>query len=148
MANATSCSTICLSRIVQDFYEREFEFFGKVTGISGTIKEYPKGPARKAACLTELKKIEVRLLQGRGHCVCFCLCVYFFVSMFDCECVSSSKCVCVRACACVCVQMLRGCFFPIFSLFSFVWSPPLCFYLPPHLRSYQESTSPPTPKRL
>ena len=30
------------------FYEREFEFFGKVTAISGTIRPKPLGPERKA----------------------------------------------------------------------------------------------------
>ncbi|XP_056020742.1 phosphatidylinositol 4-kinase alpha-like isoform X2 [Ostrea edulis] len=42
------------------FYEREFDFFGKITTISGTIKPYPKGDERKNACLRELRKIELQ----------------------------------------------------------------------------------------
>ncbi|XP_052714253.1 phosphatidylinositol 4-kinase alpha-like isoform X6 [Crassostrea angulata] len=42
------------------FYEREFDFFGKITAISGTIKPYPKGDERKKACLEELRKIELQ----------------------------------------------------------------------------------------
>jgi phosphatidylinositol 4-kinase len=45
----------------KDFYEREFEFFGKVTGISGTLKPLIKRPKpeRKAKIEEELRKIEV-----------------------------------------------------------------------------------------
>ncbi|XP_042899450.1 phosphatidylinositol 4-kinase alpha isoform X2 [Parasteatoda tepidariorum] len=42
------------------FYEREFDFFGKVTAISGEIRPYPKGPQRKQACLDALAKIKVQ----------------------------------------------------------------------------------------
>lgn len=42
------------------FYEREFDFFGKITAVSGAIRSYPKGPARKKACLDELSKIKVQ----------------------------------------------------------------------------------------
>ncbi|XP_078336365.1 phosphatidylinositol 4-kinase alpha-like [Crassostrea virginica] len=42
------------------FYEREFDFFGKITAISGTIKPYPKGDERRNACLKELRKIELQ----------------------------------------------------------------------------------------
>lgn len=42
------------------FYEKEFSFFEKITGISGEIRKYPKGPERKNACLKELAKIEVQ----------------------------------------------------------------------------------------
>ncbi|XP_021377626.1 phosphatidylinositol 4-kinase alpha-like isoform X3 [Mizuhopecten yessoensis] len=42
------------------FYEREFDFFGKITSISGTIKPFPKGPERKKACLEELSKIKLQ----------------------------------------------------------------------------------------
>jgi phosphatidylinositol 4-kinase len=43
------------------FYEREFEFFGKVTGISGTLKPLIKRPKpeKKAKIEEELRKIEV-----------------------------------------------------------------------------------------
>ena len=46
----------------KDFYMREFEFFKEVTSVSGKIKNYPKGQARKVACINALK--EVTLRQG------------------------------------------------------------------------------------
>ena len=46
----------------KDFYAREFEFFKEVTSVSGKIKNYPKGQARKVACINALK--EVKLRQG------------------------------------------------------------------------------------
>ncbi|CAL8078131.1 unnamed protein product [Orchesella dallaii] len=49
-----------LSGNAKNFYEKEFSFFEKVTGISGEIRKYPKGPERKNACLQELSKIEVQ----------------------------------------------------------------------------------------
>ncbi|XP_055374781.1 phosphatidylinositol 4-kinase alpha [Condylostylus longicornis] len=42
------------------FYEREFDFFGKITAVSGEIRSFPKGPARKKACLEVLSKIKVQ----------------------------------------------------------------------------------------
>ncbi|EDV25664.1 uncharacterized protein TRIADDRAFT_55997 [Trichoplax adhaerens] len=49
-----------LSGAALNFYNREFEFFGKVTAISGAIKSFPKGKARKEACLRELSAINVQ----------------------------------------------------------------------------------------
>ena len=46
----------------KDFYSREFDFFNEVTSVSGKIKNYPKGQARKVACINALK--EVTLRQG------------------------------------------------------------------------------------
>ncbi|XP_011502431.1 PREDICTED: phosphatidylinositol 4-kinase alpha-like [Ceratosolen solmsi marchali] len=49
-----------LSGPAKQFYDREFNFFEKITSISGEIRPYPKGPERKQACLTALKKIRVQ----------------------------------------------------------------------------------------
>ncbi|KAF2720287.1 phosphatidylinositol-4-kinase [Polychaeton citri CBS 116435] len=45
----------------KDFFEREFDFFGKVTGISGTLKPFIKEPkpVKKAKIEEELRKIQV-----------------------------------------------------------------------------------------
>ncbi|KXT09093.1 hypothetical protein AC579_5298 [Pseudocercospora musae] len=45
----------------KDFYEREFDFFGRVTGISGTLKPLIKRPKpeKKAKIEEELRKIQV-----------------------------------------------------------------------------------------
>ena len=48
-----------LSGPARRFYEREFKFFEKITGVSGTIRPFPKGPERKTACLEALSKIVV-----------------------------------------------------------------------------------------
>ncbi|CAG0914490.1 unnamed protein product [Notodromas monacha] len=48
-----------LSGKAQEFYRREFDFFGRVTAISGDIRPYPKGPQRKQACLDALSRIKV-----------------------------------------------------------------------------------------
>ena len=47
----------------KDFYEKEFEFFGKVTGISGTLKPFIKRPKpeKKQKIEEELRKIEVEV---------------------------------------------------------------------------------------
>ncbi|GAA53851.1 phosphatidylinositol 4-kinase [Clonorchis sinensis] len=42
------------------FYKREFEFFDRITGVSGIIRNFPKGPARKKACLEALREIVVQ----------------------------------------------------------------------------------------
>nr|XP_058953334.1 phosphatidylinositol 4-kinase alpha-like [Pocillopora verrucosa] len=52
--------TNSLSGTALDFYKREFDFFDKVTAISGTIRPYPKGPERKQACLEALSKIKAQ----------------------------------------------------------------------------------------
>ncbi|XP_031784727.1 phosphatidylinositol 4-kinase alpha isoform X2 [Nasonia vitripennis] len=49
-----------LSGPAKKFYEREFDFFEKITSISGEIRPFPKGPERKQACLTALRKITVQ----------------------------------------------------------------------------------------
>lgn len=49
-----------LSGPAKKFYEREFDFFGKITSVSGEIRSFPKGQQRKAACLDALRKIEVQ----------------------------------------------------------------------------------------
>lgn len=48
------------SGAAKQFYEREFDFFGKITNVSGAIRHFPKGPARKKACLHELSRIKVQ----------------------------------------------------------------------------------------
>lgn len=50
-----------LSGPAKEFYEREFDFFSKITAISGEIRNYPKGKERKEALLKALRKIEVQL---------------------------------------------------------------------------------------
>ncbi|KAF7274503.1 hypothetical protein GWI33_012847 [Rhynchophorus ferrugineus] len=49
-----------LSGPAKMFYEREFDFFEKITAISGEIRPYPKGPERRQACLKALSKIKVQ----------------------------------------------------------------------------------------
>ena len=52
-----------LSGPAKKFYEREFDFFKKVTSVSGKIKDYPKGKERKAACVEALQvRMKVSLI--------------------------------------------------------------------------------------
>ncbi|CAH1999014.1 unnamed protein product [Acanthoscelides obtectus] len=49
-----------LSGPAKSFYEREFDFFDKITSISGEIRVFPKGPERRKACLEALSRIKVQ----------------------------------------------------------------------------------------
>lgn len=51
------------------FHEAEFKLFSQLTSISGTIKPYPKGEARKKACLKALADVRknVTVLKELGE---------------------------------------------------------------------------------
>ncbi|KJH49032.1 phosphoinositide 3-kinase family, accessory domain protein [Dictyocaulus viviparus] len=44
------------------FHEAEFSLFHQLTAISGTIKPYPKGDARKKACLKALSEVKLETI--------------------------------------------------------------------------------------
>ncbi|XP_043226058.1 phosphatidylinositol 4-kinase alpha-like isoform X2 [Amphibalanus amphitrite] len=60
LENIRNAIVSALSGPAKAFYEREFSFFEKITNVSAQIKPFPKGPARKEACLKELRKIEAQ----------------------------------------------------------------------------------------
>ncbi len=61
MEHITNSIVSSLSGPAKEFYEREFDFFGKITAISGEIRNFPKGQERKDALLRALRKIKVQL---------------------------------------------------------------------------------------
>lgn len=48
-----------LEGAARSFFEKEFDLFKRITDISGKIKPYPKGEARKAACLKAVADVRL-----------------------------------------------------------------------------------------
>ncbi|VDP21635.1 unnamed protein product [Onchocerca flexuosa] len=49
-----------LAGAARKFYDTEFDLFKNITDISGKIKPFPKGEARKKACLNALAEIHIK----------------------------------------------------------------------------------------
>lgn len=60
MESLTQSIISSFSGAAKRFYEREFDFFGKITAVSGDIRSFAKGAPRKKACLEALSKIKVQ----------------------------------------------------------------------------------------
>lgn len=45
------------------FYDNEFDLFKRITDISGKIRPYPKGEARRKACLAALAEIHLKTVS-------------------------------------------------------------------------------------
>lgn len=60
METLTQSIISSFSGAAKRFYEREFDFFGKITAVSGEIRSYAKGQPRKKACLEALSRIKVQ----------------------------------------------------------------------------------------
>ncbi|PIO59131.1 hypothetical protein TELCIR_19416 [Teladorsagia circumcincta] len=55
-------TTSQLEGAARRFHEAEFSLFHRLTAISGTIKPYPKGDARKKACLKALAEVKLETI--------------------------------------------------------------------------------------